>query len=577
MHRYFGRITGELNIRADRLGRRMLQGRLPCALLPVIAAIVAYAGTFGHDFAFDDVHLIPDNDLVCGDLNVGEIFASNYWEGTDIGGIEGDGGVGSAYRPVTIFSHAVVCSAFGPEAFVPHAVNLALHVLNALLVFVLLSRLTAFGTEDSHRPAAAVATLFAVHPLNSEVVFLAVGRSDLLATGALLIVVILATSRNALRWAVPVAAFSFTVTLFGMMSKESMAVAPVMAVFAYQYLQSDRRGPSHQGEGVGRLRFFSSIVLPSAAAIALYIVIRTQVLGAAYDATKYSFLDNPLFVSDYSVRLFTGIAVLGMYAWRFVSPTDLSADYSFAQVPRVQDMGDSGFLIGAAVLLALLAGGIVAMRRAPLVALGVAWFLIAWAPVSNIPFPIGTIMGERLCYLSCIGWIIALVAVWRLWRENASVKGGDTVVAVFLIVVLGGITVARGHDFADNCTLFEATVRSSPDSAKAHYGHGICLLGDDEKQGEAVAAFHRALNLYPDYEEAVIQLAQVLEHTGYPEDGLLRLKAFVASHSAALDAAFSLAKMLARHGRPEEAGRILEDLARRRPDNARVREALSNL
>ncbi|MBL6974797.1 MAG: DUF1736 domain-containing protein [Deltaproteobacteria bacterium] len=567
--RYIRRITGELNLRVDRLGREVPGGAIPCAVIPVVAALVAYAGTFDHEFAFDDVRLIPDNPLICGGRDVTDVWRSNYWEGSDVGGERGAHWVGSAYRPVTILSHALICRLAGPGAFWPHAVNLALHVLNALLLFALLTRLMAAGGKSSSRAAAVAATLFAIHPLNSEVVFLAVGRSDLLATAAVLGVALLAASPVVHRRPVVTMAGVFLLTGLGMLSKENVVAAPVLGALAYWC--------GHPAASRKWVRFMVVAVLPAVLAIVLYVGVRSLVLGAAYDATKYSLLDNPLATADYSVRLATGLGVLAVYLWRFVAPNDLSADYSFAQVPPIQEMADPQLAVGVVVLLFLVGAGVASIRRVPLATLGIGWFLFTWVPVSNIPFPIGTIMAERLCYLPCIGLVVALVALWRHWRTRAVVKGGDAAVALFLVAVLTVVTVIRGKDYADNCTLFQASAMSSPNSAKAHFGHGVCLLDDLERQGEAIAAFDKALKLYPDYEAATIQLAQLLERTGHPGDGIVYLKSFLASHPKAFNTALSLAKMLARQGRPDKARRLLQELDRRRPGDTRVKAALSHL
>ena len=586
--KYFGRITGELNILADRLGRRATPGRGLIALVPVLAAVVAYAGTLGHEFAFDDVHLIAPNERICGDLDVVEIFRSPYWAGTIVDETGDEPGV-NLWRPVTILSHAVLCQISGPDAFLPHALNLVLHALNAWLLFLWVRLLFRTRPGRGLAAATAVATLFAVHPLNSEVVYLAVGRADLLATGCLLALCFW-VSKLSLMDRIPqdpartgkgtlteagIASGIFGLALVGMLSKEVGVLAPGVAMVSW-WATADRQRVRQTSDRFRRARSFLIAVLPAVCAVCLYLVLRTWVLGAAYATSRYSFLDNPLVDASFPTRLHTGLDVLARYLGLFLSPIGLSTDYSVAQV-EPQALLSARAAVGILAIVVLAAVAVRYVRRLPLATAGTAWFLMAWIPVSNIPFPIGTVMGERLCYLPFIGLLIVLVSLWLYWREGARNRGGDLAVVVLLATVLGAITVTRGHDFTDNCTLFESMTRTSPRSAKARFGHGICLLEDEDRMGEAVTAFDQALKLYPDYEDAVIQLAQVLERTGHPGDGLIHLEGFLSSHPKSFEVAFSLAKMRARQGQTGKARNLVEELRKRRPDDSRITRVLSHL
>src|SRR5581483_2049535 len=69
------------------------------------------------------------------------------------------------------------CTLFGPDPAAHHFVNLLLHAINAVLVFLLLQR----GTGSMGR-SFFVAALFAVHPLNVESVAWVAERKNILCT-----------------------------------------------------------------------------------------------------------------------------------------------------------------------------------------------------------------------------------------------------------------------------------------------------------------------------------------------------------------------------------------------------------
>lgn len=92
---------------------------------------------------------------------------------------------GANWHPLTSLSHMLDCTLFGVVPGPMHWVNVCLHALNAVLVFLVWKRFT--GAEWA---AAFVAALFAWHPLHVESVVWISERKDVLSTalwlGALL-------------------------------------------------------------------------------------------------------------------------------------------------------------------------------------------------------------------------------------------------------------------------------------------------------------------------------------------------------------------------------------------------------
>src|ERR1700728_3533949 len=80
------------------------------------------------------------------------------------------------WHPLTWLSYAVDSEMFGqnPEGY--HTVNLLLHTLHALLLFLLLEGITGFAWRS-----LAVAALFALHPLNVESVAWIAERKNVLS------------------------------------------------------------------------------------------------------------------------------------------------------------------------------------------------------------------------------------------------------------------------------------------------------------------------------------------------------------------------------------------------------------
>src|SRR5436305_4977392 len=80
------------------------------------------------------------------------------------------------WHPLTWLSHALDCQLFGMNAIGHHATSVVLHALNTVLLFWALLAITTPGNRvssiqypvSSIWPCAAVAALFALHPMHVE-------------------------------------------------------------------------------------------------------------------------------------------------------------------------------------------------------------------------------------------------------------------------------------------------------------------------------------------------------------------------------------------------------------------------
>jgi len=137
----------------------------------VILAVAVYSNSFRTGFPLDNKALILQDARVheATRANVDLILDHTYWWPIGESGL---------YRPVTtlsyLFNYAVLGNADRPVGY--HVVNLSLHIVNVLLAFAVMVRLTKQGPV-----AIATAAMWAVHPLSTEAVTNIVGRADLIA------------------------------------------------------------------------------------------------------------------------------------------------------------------------------------------------------------------------------------------------------------------------------------------------------------------------------------------------------------------------------------------------------------
>jgi tetratricopeptide (TPR) repeat protein len=435
-----------------------VEGRILLAAAALaILTFLAFSNSFSAGFILDN------KGLLLRDPRIRELTAENirlilqhtYWWPTGESGL---------YRPFTtlsfLFNYAVLGNANEPAGY--HWINFLLHLGNVFLVFALVRRLLR-----EFWPSLFAAALWAVHPVLTESVTNMIGRSDLLSTLAVLsgFLMYLKGAESAglrrLAWLAGLTA----VTALGVFSKENaVAIVGVIALYELTWWKERRRGRA-------LLPGYIATLLP----IAVMLYQRSIVLAASRPA-ELPFWDSPIVGADFWTGRLTAISVIARYVGLVLWPATLSSDYSYAQVPLAHGtLAD--WLAGIGVLAAAIL--VVALYRWN----RTAFFLMSFAamtllPVSNLLFPIGAIMAERFLYMPTIGLLACLVMAIYAAGERVRLKRFAPVVLCVVTAAFAVRTWVRNSDWQDTRSMAEATVRSSPNSYKAHELLAATLYGN---------------------------------------------------------------------------------------------------
>lgn len=432
------------------------------ALVFAVAALV-YANSLSNGFAYDDVHIVQNNEAVHELSRVAELVTSPYWPGEH-------GETLGLWRPAATAVYAVQWAVGGGTPFIFHLVNVLLHATVSALVLLLLLRLMPLT------PAMAGALLFAVHPVHVEAVANVVGFAELLTAFTMLASCLLyLRSEGRPGWRT-VAGISVLFAI-GMLTKESAATLPALLVLLDAY-RRDLRLLDLPAYLKPRLALFGSIV----AVGALVLTARSMVLSGF--PTPLPPMGAELLTEI--PRVWT-VPVLWLHYVRLLFfPMDLSADYSPGVINVAVGWGWQSVL-GLGLGLAFLALAWHSWRSGKdtdgrgsdrAVGLGILWFIVAILPASNVLFLTGTLMGERLLYMPSIGFCIAAGWVFHtlLARRRAAVQVG------FLAVVLlfSARTLARNPTWASMKSVFQAMVREHPEAGRSQWILGDQLWGESE-------------------------------------------------------------------------------------------------
>jgi len=159
---------------------KFLKTNLSYCLIVTLLILLAYSNSFQNSFQYDDFHVILKNPAIKDPANYPQFFLNPQL---------GSGLVKetSGYRPLLMLSFALNYSLGGLEVFGYHLFNFILHTLCAFLVFfitLLFLRITPdeerFNPTRNQLTALFAASVFALHPVQTESVTYIVGRSNLL-------------------------------------------------------------------------------------------------------------------------------------------------------------------------------------------------------------------------------------------------------------------------------------------------------------------------------------------------------------------------------------------------------------
>lgn len=339
-----------------------------------------------------------------------------------------------------------------------HLGNLLWHLLAACLCFALLTCL------DAPRFVRAVAPLiFVVHPLHTEAVAYISGRADLLSATFMLAALCLALSggpggRVVLRCLASL--FCFAAALC---SKESSSIYPLLlAVLLLLQLEPWKRVKAETGHLVRQ----SMPLVLALAVLGGYAALRMTVLhfGAPQAGGSTA---SPL-----PQRLVETLQAFAFYLRALFVPVHLHMEQSLADTPRWTAVLGFG---GLAACIAILVAAV--RKRRKHTAMGLAWFLAAWLPISGL-FPLNAPMAEHWMYVPMIGfwWALADLLWAGVQKFEAVYPRSGAVAAVatgLLVLFLGGMTVARNNEWSNNERLFLATLRENPESARVNYNLAV--------------------------------------------------------------------------------------------------------
>ena len=372
-----------------------------CGFLAIAVAIV-FGQTVCHDFVlYDDNVYVYENPQVTQGLT----SASIAWAMTT--------SRAANWHPLTWFSHILDCQFFGLWAGGHHLTSIVLHAITAMLLFLVLWRMTG-----DLWPSAFVATVFAIHPLRVESVAWVAERKDVLS--GVFFMLTLAAYVSYVRRPFSLSRYLMVVAAFalGLMAKPTLVTLPcVLLLLDYWPLDRLKAPPAPPKEGK-RPAKAKAKTRDAAASIASapprFSIPRRVILEKIplFFLTAYSCLVTTV-VQGEALREFDEMTVGGRFAnavisyaaylGQFVWPTNLAVLYPHPQA----DLPIWNVIAASLVLATISAVAIACRRQIPAVLVGWLWYLGMMVPMIGIIQVGEQAMADRYTYLPQIGLCLA--------------------------------------------------------------------------------------------------------------------------------------------------------------------------
>lgn len=465
----------------------------------ILATIYLYWPGLTGGFLFDDYPNIVNNSLV---------HATEFSLATlnDIWAVSGTPDT----RPLSVASFALNFYFTGLDPIAFKAVNLAIHLTNGLLIFVLMRAIVrrAAGSGAEWLPVW-VSAAWLLHPINLTAVLLTVQRMTELAALFTLAGLWLYTHIRSLStqtWPKLLTGGLTVVALWGLgiLAKPSALLAPLFALLLEVFIFR-RDGP--KGSYMDRMGKVLITLILTLYLVGFFYALHIGSFSAGAYAYRNFGLADRLMTEARAVWFYVQLAFLPKLSAFSLFHDDIPISRGWLSPPS------TAFAVAAwlAVLGALWRWGL----RAPLIGFGVAWF-IAGHLLESTGLAL-ELVHEHRNYLPTVGLLLALGEAARLlWGQRLSTALPKLAVpfAVLPLLALAFLTGMRAHMYGDEARRALVEAAYHPQSALLQFEAGITIIDLagptiaklPEQAQQADRYLRRAAELDPELKHPYLQL-----------------------------------------------------------------------
>jgi len=523
--------------------------------LIVVAAFLAYFPSISGGFILDDDLLVTNNQVIQASDGLYRLWCScepfDYW-------------------PVTNSTFWIEWRLWSMNSTGYHVTNLILHIVEALLIWIILRRLSIPG-------AFLAAVIFTVHPVNVESVAWIAQLKNMMAMLFFLLSILwytkylelahrptfdwypLASKPSTVQRPLPTySAFilhpssfhfwywlSFAVFVLAILSKGSVIVLPVLILGIIWWLR-----PLTRQDLMRTAPFF--LVAGVLTVVNMWFQSHAAMEGS----------HNP----TYMERLLGAGCVVWFYLYKAIWPFDLAFIYPKWIIDPVNTWWWLPLLAVLAVTAALWRYR-TGWSRPLLFAWGI--FCVALAPVMgfvDVGFMKYSLVSDHYQHIAIVGVIALAAAGWSQWHCLArNAAHWATAMAVVTVGAFIFLTYQQNEMYRDAITLYQDTLVKNPECWIANNNLGVALFHAGQLQA-SIELYEKAIQLKPDYPSAYNNLGMALHQAGRYQEAIEHYKQALSLQPDYPESHNYLGITLYKTGRPSEAIAHYREVLRLKPD-----------
>ena len=536
--------------------------------LVAFLGLLAYSNTFDVPFLFDDHDNIVDNSIIKDkEYFLSPSKAAGFPKYDDF-----------ISRYVGYLTFALNYNLHGLDVTGYHVTNIAIHIINAFLVYLIV--LLTFRTPRMKESKAAAgagyialfsALLFVSHPVQTQAVTYIIQRfASLAACFYLASLTCYITARLSEKRTPRISFYvlSFLFAVLAMKTKETAFTLPLAAAL-YEWM-------FFRGEFKKRLIRLLPLLLTMLIIPLSLISLDFQgeeIIKDIAETTRVGDLSR----TDY---LLTEFRVLVTYLRLLLIPLNQNLDYDY---PLYHSFLDPPVFLSFLLLICILGLGVYLLGRSRtgdkagrLAAFGVFWFFLALSVESSI-IPLHVIFEHRV-YLPSAGVFWAVSTGAYLLIAGLKHKGTRTLAVssmVLVPLVLSYAAYERNNVWGTERGLWEDVVSKSPNKARGYNNLGNAYHTEGQID-VAIDNFMIALSLDPDNEVTHYNLGNAYRDKGLPEKAIDQYLTAVRLRPGYAEAHNNLGNAYRAGGNTEKAIEHLLISIKLKTDNAQAHYNLGN-
>uniref|UniRef100_A0A1A8NL42 Protein O-mannosyl-transferase TMTC3 n=1 Tax=Nothobranchius rachovii TaxID=451742 RepID=A0A1A8NL42_9TELE len=459
-----------------------------------------YWNSLSCGFVFDDVSAILDNKDLRPTTPIRNLFLNDFW-GTPMAEERSH----KSYRPLTVLTFRLNYLFSELRAASYHLLNIVLHGV----VCVLFLRVCRLFLDKTSSLVAAL--LFAVHPIHTEAVTGVVGRAELLSSIFLLAAFLAYTKSTGTDHSIVWAPIALTVVLVAaatLCKEQGITVVGICCVhevfvaqgFTLPMLLDTLRQVLQGKDGFpyAVLQTLLKLIVLVISTL-LLVIIRVQVIQSQLPV--FTRFDNPAAVSPTPSRQLTFNYLLPVNAWLLLNPSELCCDWTMGTIPLVESLLDLRNLATLMLytFLGLLAHHSLRYRHtsAKTVIMALSLIVLPFVPASNLFFPVGFVVAERVLYVPSMGFCVLIAHGFKIVSHTGPLKKISWLMIGVLLTTHAVKTFNRNWDWESEYTLFTSALKVNKNNAKLwnNVGHA---LENQNNYAMALRYFLQATHVQPD-------------------------------------------------------------------------------